>query len=359
MIGTQEVTQIKETQANLPSFSIVYETENLTSVELDNIYRSLSSIAAQEVSPERANEFLIIDGGYAPEQVIQELCSMYSWVTVRRIPQISYYSAKMAGAQLASGEVVIFLDSDCVYTPNWLKDVLTVFVENPDINVVAGETSTRVSNSYELAIAMHYFFPRFSKREKPYVSREYFMNAVAFRRSFLIENPIPTNVSLYRGNCNLHCAYLRTKAHQILKHPQAQALHEPPTLAFLTWRYLLRGRDRVLKQYFQEQIVKYPDQPLPDTPAFTFSQKIQGVFSTLSRFRPFRIAKIRTSLQEDPKRIFSFPLAIPYFLWFELLYAVGAIATYVKPNLIRDIYYKVSSESDHSQSSAEVMSTQD
>jgi hypothetical protein len=38
MIGTQEVTQLKEMQASLPSFSIVYETENLTSVELDNIF---------------------------------------------------------------------------------------------------------------------------------------------------------------------------------------------------------------------------------------------------------------------------------------------------------------------------------
>jgi glycosyltransferase involved in cell wall biosynthesis len=358
MVGTQEITQPKERQATLPTFSIVYETENLTSVELDNIYRSLSSIAAQEVSPDQANEFLIIDGGYAPEQVIQELCSMYPWVTVRRIPQISYYSAKMAGAQLVSGEVVIFLDSDCVYTPNWLKDVLTVFANNPAVNIVAGETSTKVSNSYELAIAMHYFFPRFSNREEPYVSREYFMNAVAFRRDFLIENPIPTDVSLYRGNCNLHCVYLRTKAQQILKHPQAQALHEPPTLSFLTWRYLLRGRDRVLKQYFEAQIVEHPDQPQLGTPSFTFPQKVQGIFSTLLRFRPFRIAKIRTSLKEDPKRIFSFPLAIPFFLWFESLYTIGGIATYFQPNLIRDIYYKVSSDGD-SESAAEVMSTQD
>ncbi|HEY9804353.1 MAG TPA: hypothetical protein V6D25_28735 [Leptolyngbyaceae cyanobacterium] len=65
----QEATELL-TKTKLPSFSIIFETENLTSTEIDNIYRSLASIASQDVLPKQANEFLIIDGDYASPLVI-------------------------------------------------------------------------------------------------------------------------------------------------------------------------------------------------------------------------------------------------------------------------------------------------
>jgi hypothetical protein len=99
----------QETETKFPSFSIVYETENLESVELENIYRSLSSLAAQDISPAQANEFLIIDSGDAPAEVIEQLCSMYPWITVRRVPEIGYYEAKMMGATLVTGEIIVFV----------------------------------------------------------------------------------------------------------------------------------------------------------------------------------------------------------------------------------------------------------
>ena len=57
---------------NLPSFSIVYETENLSSVDLKNIYHSLASLNMQEVSLESANEFLLINSGNLPDNIIQD-----------------------------------------------------------------------------------------------------------------------------------------------------------------------------------------------------------------------------------------------------------------------------------------------
>ena len=107
-------------QTKLPSFSLIYETENLCSVELENIYRSLASLASQTISITDANEFLIIDGGYAPDEVITELCDRYPWITIKRISGIGYYKAKMTGAELATGDIIIYCDSDCVYTSNWL-----------------------------------------------------------------------------------------------------------------------------------------------------------------------------------------------------------------------------------------------
>jgi glycosyltransferase involved in cell wall biosynthesis len=343
-------TQLKqERETNFPSFSIVYETENLESVELENIYRSLSSLAAQDISPAQANEFLIIDSGDAPAEVIEQLCSMYPWITVRRVPEIGYYEAKMMGASLVTGEIIVFCDSDCVYEPNWLRNILTTFLDNSDINVVAGETSTPVRNLYELAIAIHYFFPRFSGLEHPYESKHYFLNAVAFRRDFLLQHPIPGNLPLYRGNCWLHAYSLcNLQKYTIWIHPQARATHEPPTMSFAFWRYLLRGRDRVLR----ERIKLHLTENLDLTDYFKLSvdlnltpyQKIRALASTVWRAKLFQMNKLVPVLREDPRRIVFFPIAVPIMVWFELLYTLGSGITYFQPNLLLKLYKEAESK---------------
>jgi hypothetical protein len=329
----------------LPSFSIVYETENLSSVELENIYRSLASIADQDISPEKANEFLIIDSDYAPQELIDEICSKYPWITVQKAPRIGYYEAKMLGAKLATGEIIVYCDSDCVYGANWLRNILTTFVQDAETNVVAGETSTPVRNVYELAIAIHYFFPRFSYQEQPYESNYYFLNDVAFRRAFLLQHPIPTNLPLYRGNCHLHAFSLHNlSGNKILKNPKAQATHEPPTLSFSIWRYLLMGRDRILMERIKSHLASNPDKKdfpqLTDDLNLTLPQKLTGILSTLKQAKPFNRAKIRSVLQEDKSRSVLLPLTVPIVLWFEFLFIFGSILTYLKPDFLVRLYYK-------------------
>ncbi|MBW4644897.1 MAG: glycosyltransferase [Goleter apudmare HA4340-LM2] len=342
-LAQEQVKQLRETK--LASFSIIFETENLASVELENIYKSLASIANQDISPEQANEFLIIDSGYAPQEVINEICAKYPWITVQKVPGLSYYEAKMLGAKLATGDIIVYCDSDCVYVSNWLRNILTTFLQSADINVVAGETSTPVRNAYELAIAIHYFFPRFSYQEQPYKSDYYFLNAVAFRRDFLMQYPIPTNLPLYRGNCDIHgYSFHFLQGKQIWKHPQAQATHEPPTLSFCVWRYLLMGRDRVLKERIKYLLVKNiegtDDAQLSTELNWTIPQKIRGIISIIKGIKPFNKERIQIILQEDKSRYFTLPLALPIVLYFELIFAIGSIITYLERDLLLRLYYQ-------------------
>lgn len=329
---------------NFPSFSIIFETENLATVELENIYKSLASLAEQEIVPTRANEFLIIDGNYAPVEVIDQLCSVYPWITVKRFPGIGYYEAKMKGAALATGEIIVYCDSDCIYEPQWLKNVLTLFSQQSNINMVAGETATPIRNLYELAIAVHYFFPRFSDEKEPYISNQYFLNNIAFRRDFLLQNPILTDLPLYRGNCLLHAYYLSyMKGYKIWKHPQVRATHEPPTLSFISWRYLLRGRDRILRKSLQSDLSQNlpfttKDQLLSTIEKLSLRQKIGGIVSILMQTRLLHLHQIQSVVQEDPRRLLLLPITIPYILWFELLYLSGSLVTYLEPNLILKLY---------------------
>jgi hypothetical protein len=331
------------------TFSVVFETENLSSVELENVYRSLDSLSEQSVFLDQANEFLIIDGDYAPPEVIEEIKVKYPWVTVKKFPGIGYYEAKMKGAELATGDIIIYCDSDCVYSRDWLNNILNQFTEKPEINVIAGETVTPIRSIYELAIAVHYFFPRFSQENRPYSSNHYFLNNVAFRRKFLLEHPIPTGLSLYRSNCLLH-AYCLTnlQKYQIWKHPEIRAIHEPPSPTFISWRYLLRGRDRVLREAIKSQVIenfsisKSPDL-LPKID-LSLTDKIRGTISTLSSIKIANLPQIRSVLQEDISRFLWLPITIPYILWFELLYFIGSAITYWQPDLILNLYKRSESK---------------
>jgi len=352
-------TQLKqEREIKFPSFSIVYETENLESVELENIYRSLASLAAQDISPAQANEFLIIDSGDAPAEVIEQLSSMYPWITVRRVPEIGYYEAKMMGASLVTGEIIVFCDSDCVYEPNWLRNILTTFLENSGINVVGGETSTPVRNLYELAIAIHYFFPRFSGREHRYESKHYFLNAVAFRRDFLLQHPIPGNLPLYRGNCWLHAYSLcNLQGYTIWIHPQARATHEPPTMSFTFWRYLLMGRDRIVRERLKLILTDTQDTAddsklspeLGQTPYHRIRSRAGKAWW---EFKQLKKKKIISVLREDPRRLILLPLAVPIILWFQLLFNIGRTITYFQPDLLLKQYKEIETKPSESASSA-------
>jgi glycosyltransferase involved in cell wall biosynthesis len=346
----------QERETKFPSFSIVYETENLESVELENIYRSLSSLAAQDISPAQANEFLIIDSGDAPAEVIEQLCSMYPWITVRRVPEIGYYEAKMMGATLVTGEIIVFCDSDCVYEPNWLRNIVTTFRENSDINVVAGETSTPVRNLYELAIAIHYFFPRFSGLEHPYESQNYFLNAVAFRRNFLLQHPIPCDLPIYRGNCWLHAYSLcNLQGYTIWIHPQARAIHEPPTMSFTFWRYLLMGRDQIVRERLKLLLTNTQDTAddskssphLGQTPYQRIRSRAGRVWWELKQLKRKQII---TVLREEPRRLILLPLAVPIILWFELLFNIGRAITYFQPDLLLKRYQEIESKDNESAS---------
>ena len=340
-------------QTKLPSFSLIYETENLCSVELENIYRSLASLAAQTISITDANEFLIIDGGYAPDEVIRELCDKYPWITIKRISGIGYYEAKMMGAELATGDIIIYCDSDCVYASNWLQNILTIFAENSDINILAGETSTPVRNSYELAIALHYFFPRYTQKEQIYTDENYFNNNVAFRRDFLLANPLPTDLKLYRGNCHLHSYNLRKETQDyIWKSSKIKASHEPPNQSFINWRYLLLGHDRAMGELLifcspkNASINDY--MKLSNDFSLTLQQKLFTIILSLFSIilfpvRLFNLKRLSNVLRENWGNILILPLALLITLWFELLYTIGKLLTYLKPGWLLDQYQNLES----------------
>lgn len=321
MTSTQSLAQTAQ-----PSFSVIIETENLSSAELAGLCRSLDSIAAQDLSPATAREVLILESGDVPQEVMNQLRKDYPWLTIRSIDADSdYYTAKMQGVAFTTGDIIVFADSDCIYESNWLSSLLRPFSEDTTVQIVAGETRTAAVGPYGLGISLTYIFPPFSGENTLQKTHYYFFNNVAFRRQFLLEQPIPTNMPIYRGNCAIHASAVTKKGTPIWKQPQARACHAAPNgKAHFFWRYLLLGYDALLIYRLRQTDRKKAGSVHP----------ISDFFVCLA----LALLKVKVALQrlvtltiEQPSRLLILPLAAPIALTSLLLFWAGLAIAYLHP----------------------------
>lgn len=322
-------------QASLiPSFSIVLETENLANASLEGLVKSLASLVNQSLSPSQAQEVILIDSGDTPPDLLTQLCDRYPWIKIYTAPpSTGYYKAKMLGAELATGEVIVYADSDCIYEPQWLHTILETFAHRPDIQIVAGETTTRGRGPYGTAMAMTYIFPQYSGKTTLEPTAQYFLNNVAFRRDFLLANPIPTDLPLYRGNCVIHIHKLGETGHRIWLNPQARATHAPPDgLSHFFWRFLLIGYD----YYWQKELIA-PENIAPS------KNDVQGDPTASSLAEKLRIFRDRISrlFINNPWHIVYFPLAIPIMIAASVLIFVGYQITRLKQDYLLKTYDRI------------------
>jgi len=209
-----------------PTFSIVMESENLETAGPQQLLEALESLARQTLSPEHARKVVLVNSGRIEQSVVDAIHNRFPWVAIHASAEpLDYYAAKALGAELSSGEVVLWYDSDLQYDTRWLESMLDLFGSDPSVDVVAGETSLSISGPYTLAVLLAWAFPPWSQRAQPYSTTGYAANNVAFRRRLLDAVPIPLATGLSRGNCTLHSHRLVRAGAKMLRSPRARALH--------------------------------------------------------------------------------------------------------------------------------------
>jgi len=328
----------------LPSFSIILETENLANADIQGLVKSLASLVNQDISPAQANEVLLIESGDTPPELLQQLCQMYPWIQVCQAPlSTGYYKAKMLGAQQATGDIIVYCDSDCIYEPHWLRTILTTFADHPDIQIVAGETTTRGVGPYGTAMALTYIFPQYTQDRELAPTHQYFLNNVAFRRQFLLTCPIPAELPLYRGNCVIHAYDLSRQGYTIWRQPQARATHAPPNgLSHFFWRFLMIGYD----MYWQKQVF---DQKAIESAKVAISQHSQDMTRklTLAGFQSKSgvfFQRMGRMFRNNPWHLLYFPLALPIAAVSVALIYAGYLITTIQPDFLLKTYDQVLGE---------------
>jgi glycosyltransferase involved in cell wall biosynthesis len=117
------------------SISVVVVTRNRAEWLKD----ALNSLTRQSRQPD---EVVVVDNGSTDhtKEVVSSfsdrLTMKYVYEAIRGIPR-----ARNAGIRNTTGDIIAFIDDDCVADEDWLRYVEIPFVRDPNIGVVGGELS--------------------------------------------------------------------------------------------------------------------------------------------------------------------------------------------------------------------------
>lgn len=242
--------------------SIVVEWENVLLAQNIRCLKMLSELGVQmHESPFTTELIVLFNPGQVSREAVEKdvaaclkVAHAESGSNSLRIEAgsgLHYYQLKNYGAQIAQGEVIVFMDTDVIPERGWLEGIATPLLESDEIDVLAGHTYLDPEDVVSRAFALGWFFPlRTQSAELISGVPFFFANNVAFRREFFLEHPFPEMPDgMTRGACTLLSGALRKKNVKIWKNHAAQATHPAPNgLKHFIYRGLAEGRDWAMRR---------------------------------------------------------------------------------------------------------------
>jgi glycosyltransferase involved in cell wall biosynthesis len=139
---------------------------------------------------------------------------------------LDYYQKKNFGFRRSLGEVAIFIDSDLVAEPGWLRALVAPFAD-PARSVVVGRTHFETGSLYERAMALFWIFDARIGEDALRPTRRLVSNNIAFRRPLFAALPFPDRPT-YRGQCGELGAKLSGLGIVMYEATAARAVHPAP-----------------------------------------------------------------------------------------------------------------------------------
>ncbi len=162
--------------------------------ERPRLDRCLAALQAQSVRPEL--EIIVVDDG-STDGGVDDLDR--AGVRVVRQANQGPAAARNTGAANARGEIILFIDADCVADPDWLKEMLSPF-EDPEVVAVKGAYRTRqrglVARYVQIEFEHRYRRLRSSRRVDFLASysvgfrRLYFLDIGGFRADLIMNEDV-------------------------------------------------------------------------------------------------------------------------------------------------------------------------
>ena len=200
------------------SVSVVIETindESRPTLDLDDV---LAALGAQTYPAEAVEIVVVVDrnNGGLKDRVRQ------SWPDVKllEVDEPTYFSMKTAGARSASGDIVAFLDSDCVPVPSWIERIVSRIADGAD--VVAGKT--RYPAGARFARTFDFFNFGYIQANSDGRANGFLPNNVAFRRDVFLEHPFDARIR--RGGAGHFLGNkLRALGYLLVYEPEQRVTH--------------------------------------------------------------------------------------------------------------------------------------
>jgi hypothetical protein len=233
-----------------PHVSAIVEWDNAVQGGTEQATEAIRAIAAQCSAADFTTELVFVfdNESFDPatvERVVRAVVPDDVAFAVIAHPGSRYYEQKNRGAAAATGEILVFLDSDCPVEPGFLTEIVRTF-DDPAVQVVSGTTYTEHTAAVDKAFALTWNFPVRSTDGPTRPTHHFNANGVAFRRTTFERFPFPEDPR-FRGQCHSLAEQLTAHGVEILQNPRARVVHPAPRgLGYVTSRALCQGHDRVL-----------------------------------------------------------------------------------------------------------------
>jgi len=260
-----------------PRLSIVIEWENVLLAEVDRSKRMLNQLRRQvralrqlkayagaseedrflakftepvevvvlynDDEIDRADMEAILD-----ELIPEENPDLY--VRIEPATGVHYYELKNIGALRASGNFILFLDSDVVPEDGWLLQLLAPLAA-AEVHVVGGDAYIEPDDIVAKAFSLFWFFdpPKLQLNGDGALQRRghFYANNVVFRAEVLSAHPFPVlKEGQTRGACVQLAQELEAAGIGVYRNSRARVSHPAPNgIGHFFTRAMAQGRDRV------------------------------------------------------------------------------------------------------------------
>ncbi|MBX9607210.1 MAG: glycosyltransferase [Gammaproteobacteria bacterium] len=238
-----------EPQATSKLASIVIPAYNAA----DHITACIEALTKQSIPSSRFEIIVVDDGSTDNTREVLEALPVSTILQANQGPA----GARNTGAAAATGEFILFIDSDCVASPDWLEQMLKPF-ENPEVVGVSGAYRTR-QRELVARFAQLEFEERYRMlARKPFIDM-IASHAAAYRRRTFIESG--GFVRELRMNEDVELSYrLSAQSGKLVFNPLAIIYHFHPATC---GRYF---RIKIGRGYWRIMVYKeFPHKAVADT----------------------------------------------------------------------------------------------
>ncbi len=136
-------------------------------------------------------------------QILQELQRESPLIVVRNEQNRGVSFTRNRGIELASGEIILFLDGDDIYQPGLFESLTNQFSAHPNLDMMAFGYLKETANEDQVFLAPQLHLKTFSNQEflKQFLTRQVkqCMCSFAVRRAMLIEHQIQFDEATFSG----------------------------------------------------------------------------------------------------------------------------------------------------------------
>lgn len=269
----------------------------------------------QRLAP--APQLLIVSGAALSET---EEAMIRSWspdcfdLEVHVSEGLEYYAIKDRGADLADGDLILFLDSDVHPLSDWFAHLLGSF-SNPEIQVVSGHPFVSPGTLFATAFSLGwtYALPNESGQLAP--CQKFYANNIAFRADLYRKSRFPPLTRRTRGAASLLGKQLESMGLCVWLNEMAVVDHPPPAdLQHMVIRALAHGRDTYMKESEERNW-----RGLLRSQLVPARRLLRGFARTIRQRRQVGL------------RIWNVPLVMVIISAYYFFFAVGGMLTHLSP----------------------------